>query len=191
MANLPQNQTRSHTLLLTIILIGTALTATYYYLYITYPSLFSKNLTKIYNSITPNQTSSLNSPLPSPTRSPSPLLPDSGTAGTFRVNHQSPDGPTLTQVIIDPLDPNLGDLVTVKLTLSHPQSIDSVKAILETDDQPQPLSFDRDSRTLDTETWISTFTLKSNVKYHYLFRFEAKSGTQKTIAPMALRNQSQ
>lgn len=191
MVNPPQTQTRSHTLILTIILIGTALTAAYYYLYTTYPSLFSENIARVYNSVVPTQTTYLASPLPSPTRSPSPLLPDSGTAGTFQVSHQSPGGPTLTQVVIDPLDPNLGDLVTVKLSLSHPQSIDSVKAILETDDKPHRLTFDRESRTQSTEIWTTTFKLKSNIKYHYLFRFEASSDEQKTLAPMALRNQPQ
>ncbi len=183
---------KSLVLPLSILLIVVSIGATYIYLKITYPALFEATISQIYDKIViPTQKEAakdqkIASPLP--THSPYPLIPDTGTAGTFKVSHSSANGPKITNIIIDPLNATLNDEINITLTLSHPSAIKKVSANIETDSDPININFKKDSRVGNSESWSTTFQLTSPILYKYIYNFSASDDTNSSSLPMGLRN---
>jgi hypothetical protein len=188
--DLPQPP-RSYLPILIVVLVGVILGSSYLYLQATYPAVFASPIKHIYNAINPESrraASTEATPLPSPTRSPYPLIPDQGSAGTYKVSHVTPSGPKITNVTIDPLDAKVGDTTTVTLTLTHPSNIQKIAATVDTDTKPLTLSFTQQSRTDTTEIWQTKFKLTNLILYTYIYHFEASDGTNTSQLSMALRN---
>lgn len=185
---------KSLVLPLSLLLLGTALGGTFLYLNTTYPEVFANPVERLYNTITSPSRQAATTKLadstnsnPLPTRSPYPLIPDTGKAGNFNVSTGTNKAINLQKVTIDPLDPELSEQITITLTIQSSIDIDQVTANLETDSSPQTLSFKRESSTNNVEVWVAKFKLKYPVKYKYIYKFKIQSADQVFEFPMGLR----
>ncbi len=183
---LPIKKPRSLVLPLTLLLLGVSLGSGYLYLETTYPALFKQIYERI---IPPRQAASTTAPAssPEPTRSPYPVLPDAGTAGTFKISQGTHTGPTFTDLMIDPLDAKVGDQMTISIQLTSPTPVISVTAKLLTDGGIVDLTFQKISRDGETEKWRSTFDLTQSVLYNYKLTLYAQHGETTSQVSMAIR----
>lgn len=173
------------TLPLSILLIITIIIALYYFLdYNGYLSLFTQP-SSIKNKIATNGSLS---PSPIPSRSPYPLIPDSGTAGTYNISQPPQPGPEFTHITIDPLDAKLNEPVILTAVLNHSESVDYVKSTIETDQHPLSFNLEFVSQSGTSQTWRGEFILSEPILYKYIYHLEAKSMSGTTSLPMALRN---
>ena len=185
---------KSLVLPLLIVLSGVALGGGYLYLDTTYPNLFRDTVDKIttvipgYNrqAATTTETQKLTT---LPTRSPYPLLPDDGTAGTFKVSQGEHDGPPFTEIRIAPLDASIAQDVTITVSLASPIKVTSVAGTLYTDTGKISLVFQRASQSKDVEKWKTSFTLTQSVLYTYKLNLAASDGASISRIDMAIRNQ--
>jgi len=174
------------TLPLTILLVISVIFSLYYYLdYNGYLSLLTEppsSQIKVSPSISASPSPTL------PARSPYPLIPDSGTAGTYNVSQPLQPGPEFTHITIDPIDAQLNQTVTVTVTLNHAESITSVRATIETDQKPLNLNLNFISQNGTSQTWQGAIVLSEPILYKYVYHFTAISSSGVTELPMALRN---
>lgn len=202
--NIPESQPhRSLILPLTLVLVGVVLGSAFLYLNTTYPELFKKSLETAYNTIVPPgrqaasdeqtttaepQIANITAPTPAPTRSPYPLIPDKGSAGTYKVSHNAGSGPTITNIEIDPLDAKQGDNVKISITTTHTTPITSISSQIKTDQDPINLTFRPKSNTDNTQVWETEFQLTRQISYTYIYHFDLSDGTHQSSLDMALRN---
>lgn len=185
---------KSRTPYLLAILAIVLLSSTYYYLKIAYPTLFSstnQKLTDALSRLTQNQAASDRSdsiPTNTPLPSPYPLIPDQGTAGTFSVTHDSQKGPKITNIKIDPLAAEQNEKVTVELTLSHPNPVQSIIGTIQTDTTPITFKLSPASTTSLSQVWTGDLTLSEPFLYTYIYTFLASDGTHTSQLDMALRS---
>lgn len=197
-------------LLLVFLIIGGG----YYYLNTLYPTLFKDTVKRTYQAIIPSskeentdintdgntdsnidinanlpKSNALPSPSPTPRHSPYPLIPDSGTAGTFKVNHSSNGGPTITNIKIDPLNARLGDTVTITLNLTHPTEIKEVNGFVKTDTKPLNFTFTKKERQNTNEVWNGQLTLTEPFLYTYIYSFNSSDGQKSSTLDMGLRSE--
>lgn len=188
-----ESNPRSLVLPLLAVLFGVSLGGGYLYLRSTYPTLFTDTAQKI-SEIMPAignrqaATTSQPTPTPLPTRSPYPLIPDDKTAGTFKVSQGTHDGPTFTDIRIDPLDAKVDQVMSITVDLNSPTNIMAVSGTLYTDMGKVPLSFQKISRNNVTEKWKTSFTLTQPVLYTYKLSLVANDGTSTSSIDMAPRN---
>jgi len=130
---------------------------------------------------------SKSTPTPVPTRSPYPLIPDKGTAGTFKISQSHKVGPIFTNVIIDPFVPQLEHDIKINVTIKSELELTGLEAKITGDKDPIPLEMTKVSRINDIETWSSTFKLTQPVDYTYIFNFTANDGTNNIIFDLPLR----
>lgn len=128
-------------------------------------------------------------PVPStPTPKPTiyPLIPDSGSAGTYNVSQGAHSGPSVTRVVFDPLDVKKGQELKVTVTLQSASGASNVSAVFTMDSSSTNLNFQKVSSSGGNETWEVKFTLTDSVNYKYILNLTAKdaSGTNNiTVAP--------
>lgn len=207
--NLPTESNKSLILPLSLVLIVLIIGGGYYYLNTLYPTLFKETIKRTYQAIIPsskeentdvnteaqeknnNLPSPSLSPTPSPTpkHSPYPLIPDSGTAGTFKVNHSSNGGPTITNIKIDPLNAKLGDTVTITLNLTHPTEIKDINGSVKTDSKPLYFAFTKKERQNTNEVWSGQLTLTEPFLYTYIYSFNSSDGQKSSTLDMGLRSE--
>jgi len=187
-----EKKTFSLVIPLLAVLFGISLGGGYLYLKTTYPNLFKDAFDKI-TEIVPQlkreaatTAEKLSSPLP--TRSPYPLVPDDGTAGTFKISQGTHKGPTFTDLRIDPLDAKVGDQVTVTLGLSSSTTVISLTGALFTDSGKIDLPFQKTSRKNNSEKWVAQFELTQSILYTYKLNFLASDGSDTSNLSMAPRN---
>lgn len=189
-----ENKSPSFVIPLLAVFFGVALGGGYLYLKTTYPNLFRDTFDKIttvipgYNRQAATSTNELQKSSPLPTRSPYPLVPDDGTAGTFKISQGSHSGPTFTDLRIDPLDAKVGDKVTITLGITSTTPTSSLSGALFTDTGKIDLPFQKISRKNDTEKWVASFELTQPVLYTYKLNFLANDGTNTSNMTMAPRN---
>ncbi len=111
---------------------------------------------------------------PIPTRSPYPLVPDQGSAGTFKISQSQKSGPIFTSAIIDPLDAKLQEKVTIVFTLKSTQPLESITGKIKTDHNPITIILSPQSRKDDIEMWSTSFTLSEPNLYDYIIELKAK-----------------
>jgi len=134
--------------------------------------------------ISPSTTSPQSSPSPSPT--PTTLKPDDGVKGTYNISQGKHDGPTISQVIFDPLDAKKDQLLTITLRVLSSTPADKITATLQTDTSTEDLTFTKSSTDSKYEIWTSTITLPESVLYKYILTatLQSKTGsTQVIVAP--------
>lgn len=162
---------------------STVVLLTNYYLHTSYPQLFTNLRSQIRGVFPTPQPSST----PLPTRSPYPLIPDKGTAGTFNISQSHKVGPIFTTAIIDPLSANSGDKVNLTLTIKSDQTIKSLTGNVLTDKNPIKIKLSFNSRTDNTETWTGIYNLTAPVLYNYVLQFDASDGTTEIHYELPLR----
>lgn len=124
---------------------------------------------------------------PTPKPTPAPLKPDNGLKGTYQVGMGSHDGPTVSQVIFDPLDVKKGQTLNLSVRTSFTSSINSVTAVLTADNSTQNITFSLSSGTNLDGVWNGSVTLNDSVDYKYILTITSKSSNGKsstvTVAP--------
>lgn len=142
------------------------------------------NRVVITKTLEPNATVA---PKPTVKPTPIPLKPDNGTKGTYQVGMGAHDGPTITQVIFDPLDVKKGETLNLSVKTNFTSTISSVTAVLTTDNGSQNISFSLSSGTNTDGVWNGSVTLNDSVDYKYVLTITSKSANGKqstvTVAP--------
>ena len=197
---------KSLVLPLLIVLSVVAIGGGYVYLNTIYPNLFKNAIKNTYETIIPASQNAAKdeqptdiipnptlaatpTPTPKPKHSPYPLVPDSGTAGTFKVTHSSGGGPTITDIKIDPLNAKIGDTVIVTLNLTHPSEIKNITGSVRTDTKPLSFTFNKKERQNNTEVWIGKVTLTEPFLYTYVYSFESSDDQKHSTLDMGLRSE--
>jgi hypothetical protein len=150
----------------------------YYYLRITYPSLFkdiSSQLTAMQKSFTPTPTPTPEA-TPSPTSTPTPIpyvLPKG--AQTYTFSHGSEvKGPKIQSVTISPLDPKEGATQTITLTLESDTPVTSTLLTITTDNQETELQLERkdgdELKGTYATSWKISDTYASKYSFHYVLK---------------------
>lgn len=192
-SNVKSATPRTHTGLLGILLLITIVAAGYYWLSQEFPTLF-----KLPESITLQSESEdrddtkivTTDPLTGeeiPLKTPTPLIPDKGTAGTFAVSSGDKTDPQMTSVEIDPLDAKKGDNLTFKVTLNSVAEVKSFKGWIKSDTTVQEITFTRSSRSGIAEVWTGSVKLNSTVDYTYILTLEGSDGKNTRTLPLGIR----
>ena len=186
-----EQKTRSFVVPLVVVLLGVSLGGAYLYLKTSYPNLFRDVAKKVsyYIPFKNNQAAKTSepTPIPLPTRSPTPVIPDDGTAGTFKVSQSNHKEPSFTDVRIDPLDAKVGDKLKISVKLISSTPANTIVGNLKTDIGMQQLIFKKISRSSTTESWETEITLKQPVLYNYILHIEGSTTDQSNSFDMALR----
>lgn len=144
------------------------------------------NRVVITKTLTPKATAKpVATPTPKPT--PAPLKPDNGLKGTYQVGMGSHDGPTVSQVVFDPLDVKKGQTLNITVKTNFTSSISSVTAVLTEDSSTQDIAFSLSSGTNLDGVWSGSVTLNDSVDYKYILTITSKASNGKsstvTVAP--------
>jgi hypothetical protein len=111
-----------------------------------------------------------------------PLIPDSGTAGTYNVSQGPHSGPTFRRVIFDPLDIKKDQELKITVILESNSGANSLTGVFQMDNSSTNVTFQRLSRQGTTETWEVKFTLTDSVDYKYILRLTSNdSGGTSTM----------
>lgn len=149
-----------------VILLAGSCIATFYI----YQSKINKN------SISQSLTYEKNTPSPTPRPTPIPLIPDSGTKGTYQVSQGKHQGPTFTQVIFDPLNVQKGQILEIQVTTKADIPAEKIIGTLQTDNFQIDLSFEKVTEDGNSETWQTSFKLTDTVFYKYILTLSAVKG---------------
>lgn len=121
----------------------------------------------------------------SPTPSPTPIQLHKGI-GNYTVSHGETNGPSITNVIFDPLDVKKDQLLTLSVNLRSPSKVTSVTGTLETDTGNIALNFTLSLESKGVQTWTTKITMTETVWYTYIINITATSNkgeTSVTVAP--------
>lgn len=126
--------------------------------------------------------------IPTATHTPIKLKPDNGTEGTYSVSQTKHVGPTVTQVIFDPLDVQNGQTLVITATLKNDVAITEVKGTLQMDHGQQNATFSRIDGTDTNGSWQGKFKLNDTVLYKYILTITASAGNGTSTAIVAPRS---
>jgi hypothetical protein len=127
-------------------------------------------------------------PTPTPKPTPIPLKPDKGTQGTYRVSQGKHEGPTFLTVILDPLDVQKNQTLTIKVDIKTDSVIEKVTGVLEMDNSQANLIFQKINSKNNIDTWQAKLTLKDTVLYKYILSISAKDGAGEAKMKMPIRS---
>lgn len=127
-------------------------------------------------------------PISTPTPTPIKLRPDNGTQGTYSVGMAKYAGPTVTQIIFDPLDVQKGQTLVITATLKNDVAIGQVKGNLQMDHGQQDATFSRISGTDTAGSWQAKFKLNDTVLYKYILTISAEASNGKSEVTTAPRS---
>jgi hypothetical protein len=127
-------------------------------------------------------------PAPPPTPTPTQLLPDDGVKGTYNVGQGKHDGPTVSQIIFNPLDVKKGQQLEITMKLTNVSPIQEVTGSLQMDNKMQTFTFQRTSGTDLDGMWQTTITLEDGVQYDYKLAITAKAANGINEVQMAPRS---
>lgn len=123
------------------------------------------------------------------TPTPIQLRPDDGVKGTYAVSQGKHDGPTVSQIVFDPLDVQKGQRLTVSVKITNTTAVQKVTGLLETDNGTQEAVFTKNSGTDLKGEWQTTLTLEDSVLYTYILRVTATAANGTGTAGAAPRSQ--
>lgn len=200
MAKKPQSNTtksiapRSRAWLLGFVLLITIASAAYYWLSQEYPELFKLPTSITSQPRTDTQEEKKQTVTTDPLtgekviqKTPTPLIPDKGTAGTFAVSSGNKTDPQMTNVEIDPLDASKGDNLKIQVTMNSIAEVQNVKGWVKSDTTIQEIVFSRISRVGITEIWSGSIILNSTVDHTYILTLEASDGKNTRTLPLGIR----
>lgn len=125
-------------------------------------------------------------PQPQSQPSPSPsIIPLSPGVGVYNISQGKHAGPTIRQVIFDPLDAKQDQTLTITLKVQADTPAQTITGTLQTDTSTEKLTFTK-TETTNLETWQAKIDLPSTVLYKYILTIQAnspESNTQITVAP--------
>jgi len=135
-------------------------------LYLLFNNYFSGN--ELFKKSSPDQAQT--TPTPKPTIKPLPT-------GKQIYDYSHGDyvvGPKPRQVIIDPIDPEIGDTQTLTLTVPHDKPIIRIKTTLITDNESTAINL---IKGLD-DTYVASWRMTDSYDYKYQITFEFSDNTE-------------
>ncbi len=138
------------------------------------------------NSLSQAITYGKGTPSPTPKPTPIPLFPDSGTKGTYKVSQGKHSGPTITQIIFDPLVAQKDQILEIQVKIKTDIPAEKLIGKLQTDDSQIDLSFEKITTDNQSETWRTSLKLTDTVFYKYILTLSAINGSdisKVTVAP--------
>lgn len=154
--------------------------------YVFFPTLYNRGYKHSQNSIVENVSNK--SPLPIATATPTPLKPDDGTKGTFTIGQGKHGGPTFRKVVLDPLDVQKGQSLTINVTFDVASTVSSLTGKLETDGLPVDITFNKISDDVLPEVWQAQINLTDTVLYKYILTLTASDSTGTSKIEVAPRS---
>lgn len=124
-------------------------------------------------------------PTSTPIPTPTPIQLHEGI-GEYTVSHGETNGPTIVNIIFDPLDVRKDQLLTLSVNLRSQDKVTSVTGTLETDTGSIALNFTLSQESKGVQTWITKITMTDTLWYTYIANITAKSDkgeTSVTVAP--------
>ncbi len=118
--------------------------------------------------------------------SPSPIpLPHS--MKSFTVGGGNRPGPKFTRGYLDPYGPFVGDTQKISVTAYFDTSINSINAVVTTDNKSATVPLSRTQGSDIFGTWEGTWQVSDTTDSKYKINFEAASGTQTSQLEINLR----
>lgn len=127
-----------------------------------------------------------NTAVPTPRPTPTPIRLHEGI-GDYTVSHGETNGPTIANVIFNPLDVRKGQQLTLSIKLRSATPVLSVTGTLQTDTGSIPMNF---TKTLgsDLQTWTTELPITDTVWYTYVATITATNSTGTTMVTVAPRS---
>lgn len=113
-------------------------------------------------------------PTPSPT-----IAPIIKEKQTYSVS-QNTDGPKMSQIVLDPQEPSIGQKQRITATIKHTAPITEVLLTLTTDAGDQKIPLTLSSGSNQDGVWSTEWTRNESIDYHYQFVIDTKSSDGKT-----------
>lgn len=126
---------------------------------------------------------------PTPKGTPVPLKPDNGVKGTYQLSMGTHTGPTITQVVFDPLDVKKGQNLNLTVKANFTGAISSMTATLTTDNSSQNVNFSLSSGNPSNGEWTGQLTLNDSVDYKYILTITARSANDSSTVTVAPRSE--
>ncbi len=119
-------------------------------------------------------------PKATPTPTPIPLRPDDGVKGTYQVGMGQHEGPTVTQVVFDPLDVKKGQTLNLTVKANDTAGVSTLTGVLTTDRGSVNIELSLKSGSAADGVWSGSASLNDTVDYKYILTLTAKSSNGKT-----------
>jgi len=118
---------------------------------------------------------------PKPSGDPKPI----GTGKQeFNFSHGSEvTGPKLTKVILDPIDPEPNQPITIHVTIENNTPLTKSDIIIETDNKTNI----QEMITTDNNSYLAKLKLKDTYDYNYYIKFDLQSNTGNYSGGLRLR----
>lgn len=97
------------------------------------------------------------------------------------------NGPKITQAVIDPFDPQAGEMQTFEIYAQHAKPIDDIRIILVTDTASSTIVLAHASGTLSGGIWRGSLTTNDTHTTTYAALVRARSGTSTTPIDLSFR----
>lgn len=124
----------------------------------------------------------LNSPKPTPTPTPIVLPPGKETYSVSQGPHK---GPSISQVVFDPLDVHKGQQLTLSVTVGDTTPVTDVTGLLQTDRGKQKFTLTKGDQE---DVWVGTVIPDNTLWYTYVLTITAKSSGGTSVATVAPRS---
>lgn len=125
---------------------------------------------------------------PTPKVSPTPSKLKQGKETYSITQGPAEKGPDITQAVIDPLEPQKGQKVTMTISVNSTKPADSVTIELETDTMKKSYPLTLVSGTNLDGQWQATWTVEDTLLYQYVAKIEARSGSELSDFVLTIRN---
>lgn len=123
-------------------------------------------------------------PAPTPTPTPTKLIHGKDT---YSVSGGGGNGPLVSEITFDPLDPEVGAKQTISVKLSGISAVTSAQVNVRTDTKTTTVQLTRINGTELGGTWEGTWTIPETYLYNYIPTIVAKSSTGETTIPITIR----
>lgn len=123
-------------------------------------------------------------PSPSPTPTPTPIQLMKGKE-TYTVSQGAHKGPSISQVVFDPLDVRKGKTLSLEVTVTDTTDVTEVTGTLQTDGGTQGFSLTKSGQQ---DVWTGTVVPDNTLWYTYILTITAKSANGTSLATVAPRS---
>jgi hypothetical protein len=124
--------------------------------------------------------------IPTPTPTPTKLIHGKDT---YSVSGGGGNGPLISEVTFDPLDPEVGSIQKILVKLSGATAVASAHVNIHTDTKTTTVVLKRINGTDYGGTWEGTWTIPETYLYNYIPTIVATSTTGETKIPITIREQ--
>jgi uncharacterized protein YpmB len=123
-------------------------------------------------------------PLPTPTPTPTKLVHGKDT---YYVSGGGDNGPRVSEVTFDPLDPAVGGTQVISVKISDTTAVTSAQITMRTDTKTTPIQLHLVNGTDLAGVWEGKWIVSESYLYNYIPTVVAESSRGKTSIPITIR----